>query len=279
MFIHEFFFLVFQLILMIRLFSEGAITLVVFLLIYVTLTVYLIQATGKKSIKIVRELLPIFSIPTFYFFLKKMTLTLNKPTKDGLLQTADTFLIGGNLSLKMENFTHPWLNELFYIVYLLFFFYIAYILFDYSRKNLLAKNFQSGFFSIYWIGFLINSFIPAGGPYVAMYDLFKTPLNEGIYLTQSIYEIIKSQANQCDLFPSLHIAVSAYCLFFDKTHAKKRFWITLPFCSLIWISTIYLRYHYFVDVITGFLLCFIALKLFGFFVYASSNIRQRDRLF
>lgn len=64
-----------------------------------------------------------------------------------------------------------------------------------------------------------------------------------------------------DAFPSLHCAVPAFILAFDFIHKRRRFWICLGPCVLLWFSTVYLRYHYLVDVLCGFLLAAGALAL------------------
>ena len=54
-----------------------------------------------------------------------------------------------------------------------------------------------------------------------------------------------------DVFPSVHVAVSAYLLLFDWRHRRRRFrWFLLP-CLILWFSTLYLRFHYFVDELAG----------------------------
>jgi membrane-associated phospholipid phosphatase len=65
--------------------------------------------------------------------------------------------------------------------------------------------------------------------------------------------------NGADVFPSLHCAVSAFILGFDARHDPRAFrrWM-LPVIGL-WLSTIYLRFHYFVDVAAGFALAALAL--------------------
>jgi membrane-associated phospholipid phosphatase len=68
-------------------------------------------------------------------------------------------------------------------------------------------------------------------------------------------------SNGVDVFPSLHIAVPAFILAFDFLHHRKRFWLCLVPVLFLWLSTVYLRYHYFVDVLAGFLLAVLALGL------------------
>jgi membrane-associated phospholipid phosphatase len=42
-----------------------------------------------------------------------------------------------------------------------------------------------------------------------------------------------------------------YLLVFDRWHYRRRFWRLLVPCSALWVSTVYLRYHYCVDVAAG----------------------------
>ena len=70
-----------------------------------------------------------------------------------------------------------------------------------------------------------------------------------------------SGSNKVDVFPSLHCAISAFILFFHRVHAPNCFrWVLVPTIGL-WVATIYLRYHYFVDVLAGFALAAFALML------------------
>ena len=63
------------------------------------------------------------------------------------------------------------------------------------------------------------------------------------------------------VFPSLHCAVTLYLLLFDRQHRPARFKLLLLPCIALWFSTLYLRYHYFIDVLCGFALSAFALWL------------------
>ncbi|MEI6243222.1 MAG: phosphatase PAP2 family protein, partial [Chlamydiota bacterium] len=94
-----------------------------------------------------------------------------------------------------------------------------------------------------------------------MADQFKISLLDGALFTQLNHFLVPLASNQCDVFPSLHCSVSSYILFFDRSHTHWRFKRYWPLCVLIWVSTIYLRYHYFIDVLAGFLLASVALRI------------------
>jgi membrane-associated phospholipid phosphatase len=54
-----------------------------------------------------------------------------------------------------------------------------------------------------------------------------------------------------DAFPSVQLAASLYLLLFDWQHWRRRFWWVLTPCLMLWLSTMYLRFHYFVDLLAG----------------------------
>lgn len=62
-------------------------------------------------------------------------------------------------------------------------------------------------------------------------------------------------------FPSLHTAVSVVMLACAWRHLRAWFWIALPLVLGLWVSTIYLRHHYVVDLLAGFALAPVALLL------------------
>jgi membrane-associated phospholipid phosphatase len=50
---------------------------------------------------------------------------------------------------------------------------------------------------------------------------------------------------------------------FDRAHKRWRFWLYLVPCAGFWVSTLYLRYHYFVDLVAGLLLSVTTFWLMG----------------
>ena len=59
-------------------------------------------------------------------------------------------------------------------------------------------------------------------------------------------------------FPSLHAAVSLVALVYAWRHVRAWFWVLLPFALGLWVSTIYLRHHYVVDLLAGWALAPVA---------------------
>ena len=180
---------------------------------------------------------------------------------DAVLQRLDSLGIGTNLSLRLQPWVHPALTEFFSFCYILFFPYLLFSMIYYFCGDVaLLKKFVTGLFTIYGLGFLGYSLLPAAGPYLAMADQFTKPL-DGWWMTKWNAAIVAAGSNKVDVFPSLHCAVSCFLLFFDRRHRPWRFRLYLVPAVGLWLSTIYLRYHYFIDVLCGFALAAFALWL------------------
>lgn len=180
---------------------------------------------------------------------------------DGLLQRCDALLVGGNLSLRLEPLIRPWLSDLMSLCYVLFLPYLAFsMLWHLAEDRPTAIRFFAGLFTLYGIGFLGYTFLPALGPYLAMADRFSVPL-EGGWPSRLTAWVVGTGSNRVDVFPSLHCAGSGYMLLFDREHKPWRFRLYLLPCLGLWLSTIYLRYHYFVDMLFGAALAALCLRL------------------
>jgi membrane-associated phospholipid phosphatase len=231
------------------------------------LTAVVVLATPERF----RLLYYPFALQAGYFLLGPSMKSIGVLKADGLLQAIDQQLIRGNLSIALEAFTHPLLTDVMSACYLLFFPYLILSHLDFFRRGDpdTLRRFCDGLYTIYAAGLVGYVLIPAAGPYVAMADRFHAPLQGG-WLTRVHQAIVVSGTNGVDVFPSLHCAVTAFLLFFDRRHARGRFrWMVVP-TALLWLSTIYLRYHYFIDVVAGFGLAAAGLVL------ADSEERKRS---
>ena len=178
---------------------------------------------------------------------------------DSLLASFDNALFGQLLSARAQVIATPVLTEMLSFCYLLFFPYLVVSWFYYARRGLpLLRKLMVGLFTIYGLGFLGYSLVPAGGPHLALPDEFTVPLM-GWAIARLNAFVVANGSNGVDVFPSLHCAVSAFLLFFDRQHARWRYRLYLVPCIGLWLATIYLRYHYFVDVVLGFALAAFAL--------------------
>lgn len=180
---------------------------------------------------------------------------------DDWLAGIDRRVFGAVLSARLEAWATPARTEFLSLCYLVYFPYMAFGWLFYSRRGLpLFRKLMVGMFTIYALGFFGYSFVPAGGPHLAFPQDFHAPLT-GWAVTRFNAFVVGQGSNGIDVFPSLHCAISCYLLFFDRRHAPRRHRLYLVPCLGLWVSTIYLRYHYFADVVAGF-----ALAAFGLWV-------------
>jgi hypothetical protein len=184
---------------------------------------------------------------------------LGSANADGLLDALDLRWLGAPAAAYFAGFESPALTDLLTIAYLFFFWYLIagpahYCLHDLPR---LRSNF-AGLFVLYAIGFLGYTIVPAAGPHLNGTLSSFPPTGP---LSSRLLPFINTASNGIDAFPSIHVAVSLYLLLFDARHYRQRFARMLVPCLLLWVSTLYLRYHYLVDVVAG-----AALGCFGFLV-------------
>jgi membrane-associated phospholipid phosphatase len=183
--------------------------------------------------------------------------------RDADLFRLDCWLTGTTPSLVLQRLVHPPLTDALSLCYGLFIPYFATSLIWYFLGELpVARRFFAGLLGLYSIGFLGYLLVPARGPYLAFARLYGVPLTGG-WLTQANASLVDIGGNKVDVFPSLHCAASAFVLAFDFRHARGRFWVFLVPVVGLWFSTVYLRYHYLVDLVAGFTLAVLALKVTG----------------
>lgn len=195
---------------------------------------------------------------TFYAMTATVT-ALGLPLMDARLSAWDQALLGGQPALWMERWLAPWLTELLAVAYMIFFPQLVAVPGAYCVRSL--EKFRwciSGLFTLYALGFLGYTLLPARGPYHQI--LFAQPL-EGWWVSSWALPLFNVASNGVDVFPSIHVAASFYLLAFDARHHRRRFWWLLVPCVLLWVSTVYLRYHYFVDLIAGFAIGLVGLAV------------------
>ncbi|MBL9174587.1 MAG: phosphatase PAP2 family protein [Verrucomicrobiales bacterium] len=196
-----------------------------------------------------------------YFFMREGAPRAGQIHHDLWLNSIDVALLGQTPAMGLKSFRAPALTDVFSLCYLFFYLYVITSLIRALSGNLSqARRFMAGLVTIYGVGYLGYELVPASGPYVAFASEFGGPLTGG-WPTSLNAAVVRFGSNGVDVFPSLHCAVSAFILFFDARFHRSRFWWCLVPCIGLWISTLYLGYHYAVDVICGFALTALGLTL------------------
>jgi membrane-associated phospholipid phosphatase len=198
-----------------------------------------------------------------------------------------------DISVFLFPFANPVLTEILQIAYGAFYFLPLVLGVEILRKRMFrAFNFCAfcvifGFFLAY-LGYFM---FPAIGPRFTLHDFYaiNTEL-PGLFLTNGIREFVNLGASassahpraaeliQRDVFPSAHTQVTLITLYLSlKLKAGTRFFL-IPAGALLIFSTVYLRYHYLVDVAGGFIFFIISVSL-GKRLYNAWQIFRGERAF
>ena len=214
-------------------------------------------------------------IPVNFTQLHYMVHTVHPSDFDIFLIKFDYMLFGSHPTLWMEAFTKPLITEILQIVYSTFYFLpIVLGLILFLSKRLAEFDFfifqvVYGFYLSY-LGYFI---IPAIGPRFTL-DHLQTFQLSGVWIMETIHHLLNQLENiQRDAFPSGHTAITVLTLFYAKKYNNRYFYFMLPITLMMILSTVYLRYHYVIDVIAG-LFLFMIIITTGPFLYKKLNIHK-----
>lgn len=193
---------------------------------------------------------------------------------DDILIEIDRWLFGVDPTHFLHQFSHPIITEILQIVYTSF--YLLPIIVGIELvKNKRFEEFEfSAFLIVYgfFLSYLGYFSVPAVGPRFTLHDFFKIDEElPGLLLTPYLREFVnigesipKGTVNphelvQRDVFPSGHTQMTLLTMYSTiKFNTKTRYFI-IPTGILLIISTVYLRYHYVIDLIAGIIFMIITL--------------------
>ncbi|UCE64902.1 MAG: inositol phosphorylceramide synthase [Candidatus Zixiibacteriota bacterium] len=187
----------------------------------------------------------------------------------------DQWMFGAQPAVWAERFIHPVLTEIFSFCYMIFFAFgpaVALTLYLQKRKT----EFRAVMVSVvlcFYAGYLLYVLFPAVPPRITLQHLFTIKFNGTPLADTAIAMINVLPRESRAAFPSLHAAVTLLSLVLAYKYVRWLFWILLPFCTGLLLSTVYLRHHYVIDLIAGFILSILAL-IYGPRVDAWWNSRR-----
>lgn len=173
---------------------------------------------------------------------------------DWQLAAIDYRVFGVHPTIWLERWLWSPLTEVFQIVYASYYFYPLILGVVLWRKGWFAKFhfwvfiIMMGLLSSY-LGYLA---VPAIGPRFILADQQTQPLT-GIFFFEAIRTTLdKAEGITRDCFPSGHTELTLLTLYYAWRFHKPTFkWFLIP-CTMLILSTVYLRYHYVVDIVAGF---------------------------
>jgi membrane-associated phospholipid phosphatase len=103
----------------------------------------------------------------------------------------------------------------------------------------------------YYASFIGYILFPAIGPRFTLASIYSVPL-EGTWITDFVRDTLNAlEHNTRDCMPSGHTQIVLMLLYLTYRYQKFLFYVFFPIiCGLI-LSTVYLRYHYVIDLFAG----------------------------
>ena len=210
-----------------------------------------------------------YPVPVIFFSFKEMYIIIQSfgtRDYDNLLIAIDHRMFGVHPTIWLTQFASPLLTEVLQISYASFYFLMFAVGFEVFRRRSRADfafvmfTFLYGFFLSY-VGYLL---IPAVGPRFTLhnFDTLNTEL-PGLCVTNFIRDFInagesipRDVANpimyaQRDAFPSGHTEMTLLVMYLAARFRLKSRYALYTLGTLLIISTVYLRYHYVVDLVGG----------------------------
>ncbi len=172
--------------------------------------------------------------------------------KNGWLIAADFNIFGTHPTVALEKIINPYATEFFEFIYFSYYFIPILGLWIYFKKS--EKEFQlfaAHYFLALYLGYLLFPFFPAEGPWKTLAGQ-QTMLLEGKWIFRQLNDYLHHEgAITGGCFPSTHISAATAAVFAAAREGRKFFWGSILWLTLLFFSTVYGRYHYFVDGAAG----------------------------
>lgn len=227
----------------------------------------------RFTMNMARDWFPLLLIILIYENLHDLTDLIHPNTLDSKLAELDLLIFGVQPTIWLQQFVHPLLNDYMTFAYGLYFLYPATILgIIYATGDLFKfREVALSFVICVVTGFIGYVTVPAVGPRYFLANEYTIQLTG--YITEAGAKAWNSiETVKRDCFPSLHTAVSTITLVYFRRFknfykgGRLIFYTSLPLIISLWISTVYLRYHWVVDVFAGWILAGICVFISPIFI-------------
>jgi len=236
----------------------GVLRLAVTLALLASLALARRRWPGSTVVRAVRETVPLLACFLIYTNLHDTIGFVNPHDVHHYLVALDRMIFGVQPCVWAERLITPGRTELMQFLYLNFFWIAP----STSLVLLLKRRWTDfraatlGVVTCFFMGYALYVVFPAAPPrLVLVYEFTRNLRGYPVgfsSLSAGAFALLPVDSRAA--FPSLHAATSLVALVFAWRHLRFWFWVLLPFVLGLWASTIYLRHHYFVDLVAGWLL-------------------------
>ncbi|MEO8358643.1 MAG: phosphatase PAP2 family protein [Vicinamibacteria bacterium] len=212
-----------------------------------------------------REMLPFLLCILIYTNLHDTIGFVNPNDIHAHLLAIDVWIFGMEPVLWAERFYTRDRTEVFQLLYMSFILVAPAVPLMLLFQKRFAE-FRRASFSIilcFYLGYVVYLLLPSAPPRLALDALFRKNLGgDPLFATiaaERTLSLLPTDSRAA--FPSLHAAVSLLSLGLAWRYARRMLIPLLPLVVGLWMSTIYLRHHFVVDLVAGFMLAPVAYAL------------------
>lgn len=206
---------------------------------------------------------PVVFLPVLFDSFADLLPWVSPVERDGVLIYLDRALFGVDPTVWIERFIHPATTEVLTYAYASYYFLPVILgVAIYVRGK--EQEFDRAVFGMvlgFYLSYVGYFLVPAIGPRFTLGHLHRHELS-GVWLADTIQATLNGlERFKQDAFPSGHTAVVLLVLSYAWQSARTLFWIFLPLVAALVVSTVYLRYHYAIDVLAGMALAVVCIGL------------------
>lgn len=218
----------------------------------------------------VRSAASITIILIIYENLQYLIAYIGSIDQDAALYFYDSMLFGStHITVALQSFISPGFTLLMNLAYLSLFFYLPVLACVFHFKGELKgwRVVITALTLTLLLGYIGYIFFPAVGPAYYLQHSYQIDLQAN-GISSFAHDFVHDLSLARGTFPSLHTAISLVFLFLSWKYSRRLFYIFLVPILCLLFSTLYLRYHYLIDLFAGLFLAIIAVYVAEFLVKA-----------
>jgi len=193
-----------------------------------------------------------------YFQLREILPAVSQRSVDLQIYAFDMSVFHVEPSLAWDRYVNPSTTEWFAFFYFSYFALLSVHVLPFLvavKDERLIGQFALGIFFVFCCAHTLYMVVPGYGPYRLLASSFKHELSGGVFWGL-VREAVEAGGAQKDIFPSLHTAAPTFLAIYSFRHrARVPFKYTWPvmalFASQIIVATMFLRWHYLIDIFAG----------------------------
>ena len=210
---------------------------------------------SRRIAQLIRGWYPVALIPITYTELRYLIPLVHPRDYDLELAAIDYRLFGVQPTVWLERFTWPLLTEVLQVIYATYYF-LPIVLGAVLWRNGWFDRYHFWVFVVtfgFYLSYLGYIAVPATGPrFLPLIKEAQTFPLRGVWLFGAIRTTLdEAEGITRDCFPSGHTEITLLVLYYARKFHRRTFWWLLPIGSALIFSTVYLRYHYVVDILAG----------------------------